>query len=67
LPFPAVDKPRTACQQWGSIPPETAEARHRAAARPVAEELMAAGAPREDIVVGFRPARFRQLTGFAVG
>ena len=35
--------------------------------RPVAEELMAAGIPREDIVLGFHPAEVRELTGFAVG
>jgi hypothetical protein len=34
---------------------------------PVAEELMAAGIPREDIVLGFHPANVRQLTGFAIG
>ena len=35
--------------------------------RPVAEELVAAGIPREDIVLGFHPAEVRPLTGFAVG
>jgi hypothetical protein len=35
--------------------------------RPVAEELMAAGVPREDIVLAFHPAHLRQHTGFAVG
>jgi hypothetical protein len=35
--------------------------------RPVAEELIAGGIPREDIVLGFHPAEVRQLTGFAVG
>jgi XisI protein len=35
--------------------------------RPVAEELMAAGIPREDIVLGFHPADVRPLTSFAVG
>jgi hypothetical protein len=35
--------------------------------RPVAEELVAAGIPREDVVVGFHPADVRQLTGYAVG
>jgi XisI protein len=33
---------------------------------PIAEELVAAGIPREDIVLGFHPARVRHLTGFAV-
>ncbi len=35
--------------------------------RPVADELIAAGVPREDIVLGFHPAELRQRTGFAVG
>ena len=35
--------------------------------RPVAEELMAAGIPREDIVLGFHPADVRPLTIFAIG
>jgi hypothetical protein len=35
--------------------------------RPVAEELVAAGVPREDIVLAFHPANVRQHTGFAVG
>lgn len=35
--------------------------------RPVAEELMEAGIPREDIVLAFHPADVRLLTGFAVG
>ena len=35
--------------------------------RPVAEELVAAGIPRDDIVLGFHPAEVRQHTGFAVG
>jgi hypothetical protein len=35
--------------------------------RPVAEELIAAGIPKEDIVLAFHPADMRQLTGFAVG
>jgi hypothetical protein len=34
--------------------------------QPIAEELVAAGIPREDIVLGFHPARVRQYTGFAV-
>jgi hypothetical protein len=34
--------------------------------RPVAEELVAAGIPREDIVLGFHPAEVRPLTDFAV-
>ncbi len=33
---------------------------------PVAEELLAAGIPREDIVLGFHPASVRPLTDFAV-
>lgn len=35
--------------------------------RPIAEELVAAGIPHEDIVLGFHPAEVRQHTGFAVG
>src|SRR5437763_14342125 len=34
--------------------------------RPVAEELVAAGIPRQDIVLGFHPAEVRPLTDFAV-
>src|SRR5579864_6934743 len=32
---------------------------------PVAEELVAAGIPREDIVLGFHPAEVRRHTDFA--
>jgi hypothetical protein len=35
--------------------------------RPVAEELLAAGISRADIVLAFHPAEVRPLTGFAVG
>jgi hypothetical protein len=35
--------------------------------RPVAEELAAAGIPREDIVLGFHPPDVRRHTAFAVG
>ena len=35
--------------------------------RPVAEELVAAGIPREDIVLGFHPAELRRYTQFAAG
>jgi hypothetical protein len=35
--------------------------------RPVAEELVAAGIPREDIVLGFHPPAVRGHTAFAVG
>jgi hypothetical protein len=35
--------------------------------RPVADELIAAGVPREHIVLAFHPAELRQHTGFAVG
>lgn len=34
--------------------------------RPVAEELLRAGVPPEDIVLGFHPAELRHYTGFAV-
>jgi hypothetical protein len=35
--------------------------------RPVADELLAAGIPAEDIVLAFHPAKLRPLTGFGVG
>ena len=35
--------------------------------RPVADELLAAGVPREDIVLGFHPEHVRRMTDFAVG
>ena len=35
--------------------------------RPVAEELVAAGIPKEDIVLAFHPAKVRPHTGYAVG
>src|SRR5947209_2600478 len=40
---------------------------HDGTNRPVAEELIAAGVPREDIVLAFHPAELRPLTGFGVG
>src|SRR5437660_7556920 len=40
---------------------------HDGTSRPVAEELVAAGIPRDDIVLGFHPAEVRHHTGFAVG
>jgi hypothetical protein len=40
---------------------------HDGTDRPVADELIAAGIPQEDIVLGFHPADVRQFTGFAVG
>lgn len=33
----------------------------------LAEELVAAGIPRNDIVLGFHPAEVRPLTGYGVG
>jgi hypothetical protein len=33
---------------------------------PVAEELVAAGIPREDIVLGFHPEELRRYTGFGI-
>jgi hypothetical protein len=39
---------------------------HDVTNRPVAEALMAAGVPKEDIVLGFYPDDVRQFTGFAV-
>ena len=35
--------------------------------RPVADELEAAGVPKEDIVLGEQPAEVRPLTGYGVG
>src|SRR5436305_14109861 len=35
--------------------------------QPIAEEMVAAGIPPEDIVLGFHPADVRPHTGFAVG
>jgi hypothetical protein len=35
--------------------------------RPVAEELVAMGIPREDIVLAFHPAELRPLTSYGVG
>lgn len=35
--------------------------------RPVAEELVSAGVPRKDIVLGFHPPDVRQHTAYAVG
>lgn len=34
--------------------------------RPVAEKLLEAGVPREDIILGFHPAELRQYTDFGV-
>jgi hypothetical protein len=34
---------------------------------PIAEEMVAAGIPREDIVLAFHPAEVRVHTGYAVG
>lgn len=39
---------------------------HDGTNRPVADELLAAGIPREDIVLGFHPADVRPYTEFAV-
>ncbi len=35
--------------------------------RPVAEELLAAGIPRDEIVLGFQPPEVRPYTDFALG
>lgn len=40
---------------------------HDGTNRPVAEELLAAGVPKEVIVLGFQPADIRPHTEFAVG
>jgi hypothetical protein len=34
---------------------------------PVAEELVAAGIPREDIILAFHPPELRQHTGYGIG
>jgi len=34
---------------------------------PVAEELVASGVPKEDIVLAYKPPDVRPLTGYAVG
>ena len=39
---------------------------HDGTDRPVAEALLEAGVPKEDIVLGFQPEHLRQYTGFAV-
>jgi hypothetical protein len=39
---------------------------HDGTDRPIAEELVAAGIPREDIVLAFHPADVRPLTGYGV-
>jgi XisI protein len=38
---------------------------HDGTNRPVADELLAAGIPREDIVLGFQPPDLRKYTDFA--
>ena len=40
---------------------------HDGTSWPVAEQLAAAGIPREDIVLAFHPPDVRHLTGYAVG
>ncbi len=35
--------------------------------RPVADELLAAGVPQDDIVLAWHPKELRHLTGFATG
>jgi hypothetical protein len=40
---------------------------HDGTSRPVAEALIEAGIPREDIVLGFHPAEERRHTAFAPG
>lgn len=39
---------------------------HDGTNRPVVEELLEAGIPQEDIVLGFHPQNVRHYTGFAV-
>jgi hypothetical protein len=40
---------------------------HDATDRPLAEELVAAGVPKEDIVLGYKLPDIRPHTGYAVG
>lgn len=40
---------------------------HDATDRPIATELIRAGIPKEDIVLGFHPADVRPFTGYGVG
>ncbi len=40
---------------------------HDGTNRPLAEELVAAGVPKSDIVLGYKPADIRPHTGYAVG
>ncbi|KOP27548.1 fatty-acid oxidation protein subunit alpha [Hapalosiphon sp. MRB220] len=39
---------------------------HDGTNRPVAEELLEAGVPKEDIILGFHPPQVRQYTDFGV-
>lgn len=39
---------------------------HDGTNRPVAEELLEAGVPKEDIILGFHPPEVRQYTDFGV-
>ncbi|WP_460206989.1 element excision factor XisI family protein [Scytonema sp. NUACC21] len=39
---------------------------HDGTNRPVAEELLEAGVPREDIILGFHPPQVRHYTDFGV-
>ncbi|MBW4668141.1 MAG: XisI protein [Cyanomargarita calcarea GSE-NOS-MK-12-04C] len=39
---------------------------HDGTNRPVAEDLLEVGVPREDIILGFHPAQVRQYTDFGV-
>ncbi len=40
---------------------------HNGTDRLIADQLVEAGVPKEDIVLGFHPAHVRQYTGFGVG
>jgi ketopantoate reductase len=40
---------------------------HDGTERPMAEELVAAGVPKEDIVLAYKPVDIRPLTGYGVG
>lgn len=40
---------------------------HDGPERPVAEEVAAAGVPKEDIIIAYKPADVRPFTGYGVG
>lgn len=40
---------------------------HDGTSQPIAEELVQAGVPKEDIVLGFHPQELRKHTAYAIG